>query len=336
MQPRFDASAPGLTRRAWTVFAALALGHAAAIGQGDAPSFPSQPIRIVVPTGAGSAPDVLARHLGQQLSSRLGQSIVVDNRPGAAGMIGADAVAKARPDGHTLLMAWDGMMAINPLVYKRISYAPLKDFAPVAALGRVEFVLVAHPSFAPNSVQELIDLAKSQPGRIDYASPGSGEAHHIAMEALKHRAGIDLVHVPYKGGPAALNDVLAGHVSVAFIGLTPALPHLRSGKLKALAVLGNERSPQLPAVPTVAQSLPGYSIEGSWLALFAPAGSPDPVLDKLNAEIAAITGADGFKSFMREQGMVPLRIGRAGMTQLIRDDTARFREIVDKAGIRVE
>ncbi|MCY1515488.1 hypothetical protein D9M68_500760 [compost metagenome] len=305
-------------------------------GQTLSQSYPTQPIRVIVPTGSGSAPDVVMRSLAQKLSLRLGQPVVVENRPGAAGMIGANTVAKAPRDGYTLLLAWDGVMAINPLLYKEIGYAPLKDFVPVAAVGRVEFVLVAHPTFPANSVRELIELAKARPGRINYASAGTGEVHHIAMEALKSQAGIDLTHIAYKGGPAALNDVLGGHVPIGFIGLTPALAHLRIGKLKALGVLGMERVRQLPTVPTLGETLPGYAIDGSWLALFAPAGTPEVIVRKLGTDLNELIRTDEFSSFLAEQGIAPLQISQQGLSQLVRDDTVRFRKIIEQAHIRLD
>jgi tripartite-type tricarboxylate transporter receptor subunit TctC len=298
--------------------------------------YPSKPVHVIVPTGAGSAPDVLVRTMGQKLLPQWGQAVVVENRPGASGMIGADTVAKAQADGYTLLMAWDGMMSINPILYRKISYSPQQDFVPITAVGRVEFALVAHPSFAASTVLELIAAAKAQPGKINYASPGAGEAHHIAMEALKSQAAIDLVHVAYKGGPAALNDVLAGHVSVAFIGLTPALPHIRAGKLKILAVLGEKRSQLLPDVPTVAESLPGYSVQGSWLGFFAPARTPVDIVLKLNRDINALLSIDEIRKFLFEQGIVPMGTTSDEFAKLVRDDTARFRQIIDRANIRLD
>ncbi|MGN6461725.1 MAG: Bug family tripartite tricarboxylate transporter substrate binding protein [Pseudolabrys sp.] len=279
---------------------------------------------------------MLARTIGQQLLPKLGQPFVIENRPGAAGMLGATTVARSSPDGYTLLLAWDGMMAINPSLYRRMNYDPQKDFLPIASLGRVEFVLVAHPSFAPNSLTEFIALAKSKPGKIDYASAGIGEVHHIAMEALAAQAGIQLSHVPYKGGPAELNDILGGHVPLGFIGLTPALPLLKSGQLKAIAVLGQQRSRHLPNVPTVAETLPDYSIEGSWLGLFAPAGTPQPVVQRLNSDIIEITKKQEFAEFLTAQGMIPMHLDVAQFSQLISDDTKRFHGIISKLGIHIE
>ena len=296
----------------------------------------AQTITVIVPTGAGAAPDLLARKLGQDLAPTLGRSFVVENRPGAAGMIGATAVARSAPDGHTLLLAWDGMMAVNPSLYRQINYNPQKDFVPIAALGRVEFVLAAHPSFAPNSLAELIAAAKAAPGQINYGSAGVGEVHHIAMEALAAQAGIRLTHVPYKGGPAELNDIMGGHVPFGFIGLTPALPLLKSGKIKAIAMLGQHRSEHLPAVPTVAETLHGYSIEGSWLGLFAPAGTPNDVVQRLNSETNKLIKEKQFIDFMVGQGMVPMGLSVSQFAELLQADTARFRDIVTKLGIHID
>ena len=299
-------------------------------------NYPERGITIIVPTGAGSAPDLLARKLGQKLSATLGQPFVIDNRPGAAGMLGATTVARAAADGYTLLMAWDGMMVINPALYQHMNYDPQKDFAPISALGQVEFVLVAYPQFAPNSLPEFIAAAKASPGKIDYASAGIGEVHHIAMEMLAARAGIRLSHVPYKGGPAALNDILGGHVPVGFIGLTPALPLLKSGQLKPLATLGQQRSSHLPAVPTVAETFPGYEIEGSWLGLFAPAGTPSDIVHRLNVETNKLIKEKEFSDFLVSQGIIPMEMSTSQFAQLMEDDTVRFRKIVGELGIRIE
>lgn len=299
-------------------------------------SYPERTISIIVPTGAGSAPDLLARKLGEKLSIALGQPFVIDNRPGAAGMLGAATVARATPDGYTLLMAWDGIMVINPALYRHMNYDPQKDFVPVSVLGRVEFVLVAHPSFAPNSLPEFIAAAKANPGKINYASAGIGEVHHIAMELLAARAGIQLSHVPYKGGPAELNDILGGHVPIGFIGLTPALPLLDSKQLKPLATLGKQRSSHLPAVPTVAETLPGYEIEGSWLGLFAPTGTPVEVVHKLNIETNKLLKQKEFSDFLISQGMIPIEMSTAQFEQLMQDDAARFRKIIGELGIRID
>ncbi len=315
---------------------AMAIACSAAFAQSDPDQYPQRPITVVVPTGAGSAPDVLVRKIGQELNKTVGQPFVVENRPGAAGMLGANAVARAAPDGYTLLMAWDSMMAINPTLYRHLNYDPQKDFAPITVMGRTEFVLVANPSFAPNTLQEFIDLAKSNPGKINYGSAGVGEVHHIAMEALAAQAGIHLVHVPYGGGPAELTDIVAGHVPVGIIGMAPALPFLKGGQLKALAVLEEHRSPTLPSVPTVAETLPGYSIQGSWLGLFAPAATPEAIVSKLNSNINRLLKEKELADFLLGQGIIPMGMSPAEFRQLIRSDTVRFRDIIEKTGIHIE
>jgi tripartite-type tricarboxylate transporter receptor subunit TctC len=298
--------------------------------------YPTRQIMMIVPTGAGSAPDLLARKVGQTLSTTLGRSFVIENRPGASGAVGAAAVARAEPDGYTLLLAWDTIITVNPSLYKKLSYDPQKDLIPVAALGRAEFVLVAHPSFAPNTVSELIAAAKARPGQINYASAGIGEVHHLAMAMLAAQTGIQIVHVPYRGGPAELNDIMAGHVPIGFIGLTPALPLLQSRQIKALATLGDTRSVHLPSTPTVTETLPGYTIEGAWFGLFAPMGTPAAIVDRLNAEVSKLLKDREFTEFLVTQGIVPLPLNRPQFETLIKDDTTRFSDIIKKLDIQIE
>jgi tripartite-type tricarboxylate transporter receptor subunit TctC len=314
----------------------LALIAPAAFAQPDTALYPQRPVTVVVPTGAGSGPDVLVRKLGEKLSRMLGQPFIVENRPGGNGMLGANAVARAAADGYTLLLAWDGMMAINPILYPKLNYDPQKDFAPISAMGRTPFVLAAHPSFAPNTLQEFIALAKANPGKIDYGSAGVGSVHQMAMEALAAQAGIRLMHVPYSGGPAELKDIVGGQVPIGFIGIAPALPFLKNGQLKALAVLGQERDPELPAIPTVVETLPGYSIDGSWLGLFAPARTPDGIVGRLSGDINGFLKEKDVADFLSREGIVPMGLGPAETRQLIRDDTARYKDVIEKTGIHIE
>lgn len=314
----------------------LAMTYCTAFAQSDPAFYPQRPITVLVPTGAGSGPDVLVRKIGEKLSHTLGQPFIVENRPGANGMLGANAVVRAAADGYTLLLAWDGMMAINPVLYPKINYDPQKDFAPISAMGRTPFVLAAHSSFAPNTLGEFIATAKANPGQINYGSAGVGSVHQMAMEALAAQAGIRLVHVPYGGGPAELKDIVGGQVPIGFIGIAPALPFLKGGQVKALAVTGQERYPQLPSIPTVAETLPGYSIDGSWLGLFAPARTPDAIVGKLSDDINRLFKEKDILDFLADQGIVPMGLGPAETRRLIRDDTARFKEIIEKTGIRIE
>jgi len=322
--------------RAASAALVLAMVCSTAFAQSGPALYPQRPITVIVPTGAGSGPDVLVRKIGQQLMGKLGQPFVVENRPGANGMLGANAVARSAADGYTLLLAWDAMMAINPVLYPRIDYDPQKDFAPISTMGRTPFVLAANPSFAPNTLREFIAFAKANPGKINYASAGAGSVHQMAMEALAAQAGISLVHVPYGGGPAELKDIVGGQVPIGFIGIAPALSFLKNGQLKALAVTGQERYPQLPAIPTVAETLPGYSIDGSWLGLFAPGKTPDAIIGKLSRDINGLLKEKDVLEFLADQGIVPMGLGPAATRRLIRDDAARFKDIIEKTGIHIE
>jgi tripartite-type tricarboxylate transporter receptor subunit TctC len=324
-----------MLRRLIMLIIAIAFVPSITYAQSASSTYPVRRITIIVPTGAGSAPDVLTRKIGEVLSNTLRKPVVVENKPGAAGILGANAVAQAAPDGYTLLMAWDGMMCINPILYPSLSYDPQKNFTPISAMGRVEFVLVANPSFAPNNLPELIALAKANPGKINYGSAGVGEVHHIAMAAIAAQADIRLVHVPYAGGPAELNDIVADHVPIGFIGLTPAMGFLKSGRLKALAVLGDKRLAELPSVPTVAETLPGFSIQGSWLGLFAPAGTPNTIINKLNRMIIEALKKPEISTFLVKDGVLPMGTSPEEFRKLIQNDTARFREVIQKADIRI-
>lgn len=313
---------------------ALSLGLITATAHAQS-SFPDRPIRLIVPTGAGSAPDLLGRTLAERVSAQLGTSIIVENRPGAAGMIGAETVARAKPDGYTLLMAWDGMMAINPHLYPKISYDSQKDFDAVSGLGRVQFVLIAHPSFPAKNLPELIEQAKARPGHYNYGSPGAGEAHHIAMESLLNNANIDVQHIPYKGGPAALNDILGGHVAMGIIGLGPAIPHIRLGRATPIAIVGKERSALLPDLPTIQEQLNTYNAQGSWLGLFAPAGTPPAVLDKLDHAFQQGLASGEMDALLREQAIDRLALNRTQLQELLKTDYSHYRQVIQDNNIKV-
>ena len=263
----------GLIVVALSVFGSTAV-HAQSLG--------SKPITIVVAHPAGGGTDVVARVLAQKVSEQMGRQVVVDNKPGASGIIGTDAVARSAPDGHTLMVIPD-TNAIVPALYANLNSDLLKDFAPITLLAVGSHVIVAHPSFPPNNVRELIEYAKKHPAE-PYASAGNGTAQHLGMELFKMMSGINLQHVPYKGGGQAINDIVGGQVKVAMLGLAPVLQHIRAGKLKAIAVTGDKRSPPLPNVPTVAESgLPGFSTL-QWFAVVAPAATPAPIVKQLHAE----------------------------------------------------
>jgi tripartite-type tricarboxylate transporter receptor subunit TctC len=306
------------------------------VAQTDAAHYPQRPITIIVPTGAGSAPDVLMRKIGQGLAPTLGQPLIVENRPGGNGTLGANAVARAAPDGYTLLLGFDSTMTINPTLYPSLSYDPQKDFTPIDAMGRTPFVLVANPSFPPNTLQEFIAFAKANPGKINYGSAGVGSLHQLSMEDLAAQVGTHLVHVPYSGGPAELRDIVGGQVPIGFIGIAPALPLIKNGQLKALAVQGKQRLRDLPTVPTIDETLTGYAVEGSWLGLFAPARTPDAIVDKLSTQINRLLADRATDDFLLSEGIVPMGLGPAAFRTLMRDDTARYKSIIENNGIHIE
>jgi tripartite-type tricarboxylate transporter receptor subunit TctC len=241
-------------------------------------------VRLVVPFTPGGSTDILARAVGQKLSESWGQPVVVDNRPGAGGIIGMETVAKAAPDGYTLVMGHIGTLAANPALYKTLPYDPVKDFAPVTLIARVPNVLVVGPAVPSRSVAELIALAKAKPGKLDYGSGGNGSAAHLATEYFKLKAGVDLQHIPYKGTAPALQDLLGGQIALMITGLPPVLPHVKAGKLRILGVASAQRLRQFPEIPTIAESgVPGFEAT-QWYGILAPAATPKEIVAKLNRE----------------------------------------------------
>lgn len=284
--------------RAWLLIFSAALGGSATAQS----TYPVKPIHWIVPYAAGGPSDVLARAIGQKLSERWGQQVVVDNRPGASGIIGSDMVAKAPPDGYTLLMGYVGPIAINISLYGKLPYDPVNDFAPVTLVASSTLMLVAHPSLAVKSLGQLIALAKSKQSMLNFASPGSGSPPHLAGELLNTMASIKMVHIPYKGATPALTDVLAGQVSLGIVALPAAMPHVKAGKLIALGVTSSKRSAFAPDVPTIAESgLGGYEVE-NWQGVLVPAGTPRDIVNKLNSEILKILQAPEVKNRLYSQG----------------------------------
>ncbi len=269
-----------------------------------AQTYPSRPVRVVIPLGTGGTTDVPGRIVAQRLSEALGQQFIVENRTGAGGTIGADFVAKSKPDGYTLLLtATPHVITAN--LYKNLQYNALTDFAPVIRVASGPYVLTVHPSLGVNSVRELIALARAQPGKIDYASSGNGSAQHLVGAMFAHMAGIQLTHVPYKGSSQAQQDLVAGMVKVSFVGTPIVIPHVKSGRLKALAVTTAQRSPQMPDVPTIAEAgVPGYEAL-VWVGLLAPAGTPPDIIAKLNGEIAKLLHAPDVRQLFASSGVEP-------------------------------
>ncbi|OVZ66492.1 hypothetical protein CDO46_00120 [Pigmentiphaga sp. NML030171] len=309
--------------------AALAAGLLlATAGTAAAQDYPRQPIKVLVPSVPGSAPDAFARILAEPLSSGLGQKVVVENKPGAGGLIAMETLAKAEPNGYTLAIAHDGNMAINTIVYKQLPYRPLQDFTPVSLLGFNEFVLAANPALKIKTFAEFVAYARGKQGKATYGSAGVGSPNHLFMEQLMQAAGIPLSHVPYKGGPAAMQDLLGGQIDVMLVGLSPALPHIQGGKLVAVAVPQSTRSKMLPGTPTVAESIPGFATR-TWFGLYGPAGLPAAVVERLNRELRRVLADPSVKDRIAAQGMVAEAGSPATLAAMTEEDIRRYRQLAD-------
>jgi tripartite-type tricarboxylate transporter receptor subunit TctC len=303
---------------------------------GAAEPFPSKVITIVVPFPAGGATDVVARAIAQGLSAKIGHQVIVDNRPGANGSLGSALVAKAKPDGYTLVMGGVNTHAMNDALYKSLPYNSLKDFSPITLTARIPIAVVVHPSLPVKSIGELIALAKSQPGQQSYGSSGPGGPHHLAMEMFKSMAKVDIVHVPYRGGAPQLNDLLGGHIKIGAIGLPPALPHIQAGSLRPLAVTESKRSTFLPDLPTIAEAgLPGFEVS-YWLGLLGPAGMPDDIVEKLNTEIVAVLKRPDVQDQLAKQGAEVVTSTVAEFRALMQTEVAKWAKVVKDANISLE
>jgi tripartite-type tricarboxylate transporter receptor subunit TctC len=297
---------------------------------------PGRAITLMVPTSAGGTTDFAARLLAEPLGQRLGRPVVVDNRPGANGAIGAQAVARARPDGHTLLVQYSGYHVGSPAVVRNLGWNPRTDLAPVALLMDAPQVLLQHPSVPARTLSELIAYAKANPGKLNYASSGNGSMQHLGTELLKQRAGIELEHVPYKGTGPAMQDLLSGRVPLFLTTPPPAIPFIQNGQLRALALAARERHPALPEVPTAAEAgLPGFTAE-AWFAVFAPARTPETLLGLLATEISAITATPEFRAKAEEQGAAVRPMTPAQLGDRVERELAEWGEVVRAANITVE
>ena len=298
--------------------------------------YPSKPIRIVAPFPPGGPADILSRIIGHKLSQSWGQQVIVDNRPGAGGNIGADLVAKAAPDGYTLLLGFVGTHAINASLYAKMPYDNVKDFEPVSQIAAVTIVLVVHPSVSASSIKELIALAKSKPGQLTFGSPGNGTPQHLAGQLFNTMAGVDMLHVPYKGAVPALTDLLGGQLSMIFSSMPPALPLVKTGKIRALGVTSATRSPATPAIPTITESgLPGYEVN-NWYGILAPRGTPKEIVSKLNAEIVKILNMPDVKESLAVQGAEPVSGTPEQFAAYIKEETEKWAKIVKYSGARLD
>ena len=297
--------------------------------------YPSRPVTIIVPQAAGGANDVIARIVAAKLSEQLGQQFVVDNRPGAGGNIGTLAAAKAKADGHTLLLTVNSSHVINPALYKNTGFDPIKQFEPISPVATAGYVLVANNAFAPNNLTELIAAAKAKPGKLTIASAGNGTLNHLLGEMLQRSAGIELMHVPYKGASAAVSDLAGGHVDLSVQSLPSSMTFIKSGKLKVLAVLNEKRVSSLSQVPTVGETIKGFG-STPWYGLLAPAGTPKSIVDRLQAEVAkAVENADS-KEKLAAVGCEPFRSSSEQFATMIRDDLPRWAKIVKESGATID
>jgi tripartite-type tricarboxylate transporter receptor subunit TctC len=299
-----------------------------------AQTYPTRPVRLIVPVAPGGASDILARLIGQWLSERLGQQFVIDNRPGGGGNIGTEAVVRAPADGYTLLLAATAN-AIHAAFYDKLNYNFIRDIAPVAAISRYTFVMVVHPSMPTKTVPEFIAYAKANPRKLNMASPGNGTSPHLVGELFKMMTGVNMIHVPYRGGGPALTDLLGGQVQVYFPGTVASIEYIKAGRLRALAVTTATRSDELPDVPTVGEFVPGYEASG-WFGVGAPKSTPTEIIDKLNNEINAALADPKMKARLADLGATPLVGSPADFGKLIAEETEKWGKVIRAANIKPE
>jgi tripartite-type tricarboxylate transporter receptor subunit TctC len=315
-------------------FCAMALAIAAVVA--NAQSYPTRPIRLVVPFAPGGSADFVARLVGHELSQSWGQQVLVENKPGASGMIGNELVARSAPDGYTLTIGTLGPFAVNQTLFDKIPYDNVRDFAPITLTGISSHILVAHPSIPVQNVRELVALAKAKPGHLTFASSGTGNATHLTFELFKARAGIEIVHVPYKGGGPAMADLVGGQVAFSFASMASAVPFVQSGRLRPIAVSGGQRSALFPDVPTVAESaLPGFASE-DWQGILAPAKTPPELIDKLNAEIARILALPEVKAKLTAAGFDPKPSTPQWFAEFIQAETLKWAKLLKQSGIKAQ
>ena len=314
------------------IFAVFALAASfSSYGQ----SYPAHPVRMVIPFPPGGSNDIVGRMIATQLQDKLGQPVVVENKGGAGGTLGADIAAKSAPDGYTILLI-SVAYAFAPALHKSLPYDPHTAFVPIGVIGRGPAVLTVNPSVPVNSVKELIALAKAKPGQLNYASAGVGSLQHLATALFVSQAGINVVHVPYKGGGPSMADVIAGHAQIVMPSMIQVLPHLRSGRLKALGVSGTTRSPALPDVPTIAEAgLPGYEAH-NWWGLLAPAGTPQAVVDKLNGALKAVLASEETRKRMETEGAEPLSMTPQEFGAFVSAELTKWVKVAREVGIKAE
>jgi len=322
--------------RGWAIAAAAATLAVNTAGGQAAESYPSKPLRVVVGFAAGGANDLVARAVATKLSTRVGHTVVVENRPGAGGNVSAGLVARAAPDGYTMLLGSVSSIAMGPALYKSVPYDPIKDFAPVTQAVIVPTLLAAHPSLGARTVKDFVALARAQPGKVDVACPGLGSIAHLAAELFKRTAKIDFVLVPYKGGAPALADVMGGQVSALISVMSTGAPQVQAGRLVGIAVTGKQRSPALPNVPSIAESYPGYEADG-WLGFLFPAGTPAEIVNRMQREINAVLEMPEVRQQLESVGMeVEPTKSPAQFHEIIRADVAKWKRVVQEAKLSLD
>lgn len=319
------------------VRALAALAAALFVSAIHAQAYPSKPVRLIVPYPSGGGTDFFARTVGAQLSAQLGQQVVVENRPGAATIIGADAVAKSAADGYTLLLGDTATFAVNSSLYKKLPFDPQKDFSPVSLTGRFALLMVVNPSkLKATSVKEVLAEAKQAPGKVDYASPGPGSPHHLAMEMFKQRTGTQFTHVPYKGAGPAIQDLLSGQIPLMFLDLAAGAPQIKAGKLRALAVASDKRIAALPDLPTVAEAGVAGFEAWAWQALAVPAATPKDIVARLNAEFRKAINTPELRQKLVDAGIDPLQSSPEEASAYFRSETAKWAKVIADGKITVE
>jgi tripartite-type tricarboxylate transporter receptor subunit TctC len=297
--------------------------------------WPEQPIRLVVPFSPGGSTDITARVLAEKLSPELGQQVIVDNRPGAAGNIASSLVARAKPDGYTLLMATSTTQATNPNLYSNLTFDPIKDLAPVSQTAFVPNILVVSPSLPVKDLGEFLAYVKANPAKLNYGSSGSGSSLHLAAELFKSMAGVDIVHIPYPGSAPALRDVLAGQVQVVFSPLVEAIPYIEGGRMKALAVTTQARIPLYPKLPTIGEAIPGYEI-ALWNGILAPGGTPKPIIDRIYRALDKILRTQEMKEKLAQQGSLPVGSTPEEFSKFVVSEIDKWGKLVKISGARVD
>jgi tripartite-type tricarboxylate transporter receptor subunit TctC len=320
--------------RAWCRLAAVALVSWA--GFAAAQQYPVKPVRMVIPYPPGGGSDTIGRPLAQKMAEGLGQQVVVENRGGANGNIGMEAVARSAPDGYTLVFALSAQLAINPGLYQKLPYDPLKDYTPITLLGEGGYILVVHPSLPARSLKELLALARARPGQIAYSSSGNGSGGHLAIELMNSMAGIRMLHVPYKGGGPALMDLIAGQVQVLFATQLASWPHIQSGRIRALATSMAKRPASVPDLPTVSEAgLPGYD-SGVWYGVLAPAGTPRDIVMRINGEVVRALKQPDYRSLLVNNTIEPIGSPPERLSQYIKSELAKWAKVIKSANVRID